>query len=185
MGGADPEAVRETVRGDAAMAIEIERKFLVAGSAWRDEADAGVLLRQGYLTNSDPVSVRVRTEGEIDGTMTVKLPKSGLSRLEFEHDIARHEADTLMELCRGEVIEKVRYRVRRDDAIWEIDVYHGANRGLVVAEVELEREDQPFVRPEWLGAEVTGDERYNNSKLAEQPFSTWEPQATAESAAEL
>lgn len=159
------------------MAVEIERKFLVKDGSWRAQAGQGRVIRQGYLASSGQTSVRVRIADDSRATLTVKVPRSGLSRFEFENDIALHEAQTLLELCPGKTIEKVRYRVAQGGTVWEIDVFHGDNEGLVIAEVELGGEAQSFERPAWLGAEVTGDERYQNSRLAEWPFRSWRSSA--------
>ena len=155
------------------MSVEIERKFLVADPSWREGADDGVLIRQSYIASNGHASVRVRIKGDRDATLTIKLPGSGLSRLEFEYDIPLDEAEALMRVRQGAIVEKTRYRVVAAGMVWEIDIFSGENDGLMIAEIELEREDQPFVRPDWLGDEVTGDERYHNSRLAQRPFVTW------------
>ena len=155
------------------MPVEIERKFFVADPSWREHADEGVLIRQSYLATNGRASVRVRIRGDGKATLTVKLPGSGLSRLEFEYDIPADEAEVLMRVRQGGLVEKTRYRVTVAGMVWEIDVFSGENDGLVIAEIELEQEDQPFARPAWLGPEVTGDERYHNSRLAQRPFASW------------
>lgn len=155
------------------MPIEIERKFLLAESSWRDAADGGRRLRQAYLVIEDNISVRVRIIDETGATLAVKLPKSGLSRFEFEREISVREAETMIELCGGQEISKIRYQLEHEGSLWEVDDYRDSNEGLVVAEIELTREDQPFTRPPWLGAEVTGVERYQNSVLAQRPFQSW------------
>ena len=155
------------------MPVEIERKFLLANGDWTHSADAGVKIVQGYIINADHCSVRVRQCSDGKCTLTTKLPRAGISRYEFEHAIELREAENLMELCGDTVVEKVRHTLKIDGLVWEIDRFAGLNEGLTVAEVELEREDQPFTRPSWLGAEVTGIERYQNSKLARHPFLHW------------
>lgn len=154
------------------MAQEIERKFLVTGADWKQSAP-GVTYRQGYLSSAKERVVRVRTEGD-RGVLTIKGITSGVSRLEFEYDIPRADAERMLdELCERPLIEKTRYRVPAGEVTWDIDEFHGENAGLVVAEVELTREDQPFDRPAWLGREVSGDPRYFNANLIAHPFRDW------------
>lgn len=155
------------------MAIEIERKFLVASAAWQDEADDGLRIRQAYIASSDRVDVRVRIKGDDRAVLTLKSRGSGISRQEFEYDIPIDDAEALVEAGEGFLIEKVRHHVRHGGFLWEIDVFHGANAGLVVAEIELESEDQDFERPDWLGEDVTDDPRYLNVNLSRVPFSQW------------
>ncbi len=155
------------------MAIEIERKFLVVDSSWRWSLKRARLIHQGYLTTGDAVSVRVRIIDETAATLTVKSPKSGLSRFEFEQEISLREGQTLMEMCNGNAIEKARYDVESGGSVWEIDAYLGRNRGLVVAEIELRDEAQSFEHPPWLGEEITGMPQYQNTYLALRPFQTW------------
>lgn len=162
--------------GPGLVAVEIERKFLVTDSSWRGDADRGRLLRQGYLTSTDNVSVRVRITDDARATLTVKLPKSGVSRYEFEQDIALHEADSLIGLCGEQVISKIRYEIVHAGHVWEIDDYKGRNEGLVVSEIELRREGEEFVPPRWLGNEISGVARYQNSALVKHPFQSWPEQ---------
>ena len=159
--------------GHRSLAIEIERKYLVVGSSWRQSLKHACHIRQGYLTTGDAVSVRVRITDETTATLTVKSPKSGLSRFEFEQEISLREGLTLMKMCNGNAIEKVRYDVEWAGCVWEIDDYRGRNHGLVVAEIELCDEAQSFRRPAWLGEEVTGVPQYQNTHLALRPFQTW------------
>jgi adenylate cyclase len=151
--------------------VEIERKFLVIGAPWR-EAGAGVEIRQGYLSAGDQATVRVRVAGE-SASLTVKGPTTGIRRTEFEYAIPLEDGLALLELCSGETVVKTRHHLRVNASVWEIDVFSGANAGLVVAELELEHEDQPFDRPPWLGEEVSHDHRYRNSNLSRQPFECW------------
>ena len=155
------------------MPIEIERKYLVADSSWRAAVDRSCLLRQAYFTTADKVSVRVRIIDEERAALTVKLPKSGLSRYEFEQDLSLREAHSLMELHDGHEIMKLRHEFTHGGHVWEIDDYKGDNEGLVIAEIELSREDEIFLRPPWLGKEVTGVARYQNSMLALRPYQSW------------
>lgn len=152
------------------MGVEIERKFLVHGAPW--EGVAGRPLVQGYLAEQDGVVVRVRVDGP-GGWLTVKGPTKGASRVEVEAPIPLDEARQLLALCGPRVVSKARHEVEVQGHVWEIDVFDGLNAGLVVAEVELDRPDEPFVRPSWLGAEVTDDGRYTNVRLADAPFSSW------------
>lgn len=155
------------------MPVEIERKFLVPSPAWREAARESVRIRQAYLATTDRASVRVRIKGDTKATLTIKLPDTGVSRLEFEYEIPLDDAEVLMRVRQGAMIEKVRHHVPFADNLWEVDVFQGENEGLVMAEIELERENQPFERPVWLGEEVTADHRYHNSTLAERPYRSW------------
>jgi len=167
---ADGRDKRDSFADNGAMATEIERKFLVA-AAWPRPAQ-GTRLLQGYLSRGGPVSVRVRTSGH-QAWLTVKGPTSGLARAEFEYEIPTTDAEEMLALSRSGVIEKTRYLVPHGRHVLEVDVFAGDNAGLVVAEVELESEDDVFTKPDWLGEEVSADPRYRNSALAEHPFSTW------------
>jgi adenylate cyclase len=151
--------------------VEIERKFLVVGTPWH-EAGTCVEIRQGYLSEGDRATVRVRVAGE-SASLAVKGPTTGIRRAEFEYAIPFEDGLALLELCPGEAVVKTRHHLRVNDSVWEIDVFSGANAGLVVAELELEHEDQFFDRPPWLGEEVSHDPRYRNSNLSRQPFECW------------
>ncbi|NJO22054.1 MAG: CYTH domain-containing protein [Sphingomonadales bacterium] len=157
------------------MADEIERKFLVPGDAWRAAADMGCRIEQAYLALTDVVSIRIRIRDTAAATLTIKSRAVALRRQEFEFPIPVHEAAELIMLRTGSLIEKTRYKVPCRDLVWEIDVFQGANAGLVIAEIELEHEDQAFERPAWLGEEITGVERYYNASLALAPFGTVAP----------
>jgi CYTH domain-containing protein len=152
------------------MATEIERKFLVKGEGWRQAN--GILLAQGYLNRDKDRTVRVRLAGE-QAFLTIKGLTTGATRAEFEYRIPVGDAEQLLALCDGPIVRKVRHVVHYQGATWEVDEYLGDNTGLVVAEIELATEDQLFVRPDWLGEEVTCDPRYFNSNLAAKPFLTW------------
>jgi adenylate cyclase len=155
------------------MGVEIERKFLVRGEAWKALAP-GVLLRQGYLSSHPERVVRVRIEGE-GALLTIKGKTSGASRGEWEYPLPLADAQVFLDtLCERPVIEKRRYRIPFAGMTWEVDEFLGENAGLVVAEIELVSEDQVFERPDWLGEEVTQDARYFNSSLLRHPFSRWQ-----------
>lgn len=153
------------------MATEIERKFLLKPNRWQPEG-TGRRLTQGYLSRDPDRTVRVRIVGE-EAFMTVKSRRTGISRTEIEFSIDMEHARDLMALCYQPVIDKTRHEVIHDGMLWEVDVFHGANEGLVVAEIELPAEDTPFTRPEWIGEEVSHDPRYTNSRLSELPFQSW------------
>lgn len=149
------------------MGIEIERKFLVVNDTWRAFADKGELYGQGYLLEDSHHLLRVRTAAD-KGYLTVK-GSGQLSRAEFEYEIPVQDAKDLLARCTRSV-SKTRYRYRSEGHIWEIDVFHGANAGLVTAEIELTSEEEKFSVPGWLGEEVTFDTRYANSNLATSPM---------------
>lgn len=155
------------------MATEIERKFLVEG-----DFSKGLLrserIVQGYICSEKGRTVRIRIRGG-EGFLTIKGPsdEKGLSRYEFEQKIPLSDAEQLFALCEPGAIDKVRHLVKVGKHIWEVDVFHGANEGLVMAEVELGSEDETFEKPDWLGWEVTGDRRYYNSMLTKLPYTEW------------
>ena len=155
------------------MPIEIERKFLVVGDSWRAEASHSIPMRQGYLVElGGRASVRVRLEGAV-AKLNIKAAVVGAARAEYEYDIPAAEAEEILAtLCSGLVL-KTRHYVERDGLTWEIDVFEGANAGLVVAEVELTTADQEFPRPAWLGRELTAEQRYYNHALAKRPYGEW------------
>lgn len=152
------------------MAIEIERKFLVQGDAWRK--GAATLFRQGYLNRDKERTVRVRVAGD-KAYLTIKGISTGAVRAEFEYEIPVADAEQLLLLCDGPLIEKTRFLFPWAGMMWEVDEFHGANDGLVVAEIELQSADQPFDKPSWVRNEVTDDKRYYNSSLAVHPYSSW------------
>jgi adenylate cyclase len=155
------------------MKLEIERKFLVTDDAWRRDAIACAELRQGYLANTATSSVRVRVAGT-EGWLSVKAMRAGRSRQEFEYAIPLTDALALLGgFTEGAPVEKIRHRVPVGGHEFEVDEFQGANRGLVVAEVELEHAEEEFLRPRWLGDEVTDDARYYNFRLAGEPFCDW------------
>ena len=152
------------------MPKEIERKFLVKNDTWRDAS--GTRYRQGYLSSVKERTVRVRTI-EDKGYLTIKGIAVGATRLEFEYEIPRDDADTLLGMCEQPLIEKKRYKIQYEGFVWEVDEFFGDNQGLIIAELELESEDQQFPRPDWVGEEVTGDSRYFNANLIKHPFTAW------------
>lgn len=158
------------------MGIEIERKFLVRGDDWRQGRPSAI--RQGYLCR-DGVTVRVRREDD-RGVLTLKGPSVGLTRTEFEYAIPIDDAEELLALCVDPPIEKTRHRLVHAGRTWEVDEFHGANAGLVVAEVELESEEAVVELPDWVDREVSADPRYRNSYLAAIPYATWDEAASAD-----
>lgn len=154
------------------MGVEIERKFLVRGDDWRSGVTAQRVLRQGYPAIDGAVTVRVRIADD-EAWITIKGKGSGIRRAEFEYAIPVGDAEELLELCGGRVVEKVRHIIPVATRIWEVDVFSGNNAGLVVAEIELEAEDEAVELPPWIGKEVTDDSRYLNSFLAVHPFCRW------------
>ncbi|HEB85923.1 MAG TPA: CYTH domain-containing protein [Gammaproteobacteria bacterium] len=155
------------------MGIEIEKKFLLRNSDWRQHADAGTLFKQGYLVGSEKSSVRVRIEGD-KANINIKSATLGVRRQEFEYPIPLEDAQILLgTLCQKPLIEKTRYHVPYAGHVWEIDVFEGDNTGLVVAEIELADEEEVFARPDWLGEEVSEDPRYYNVSLVKHPFCDW------------
>jgi adenylate cyclase len=154
------------------MGMEIERKFLVAGDGWRP-GPAGVRVRQGYLARAGNCTVRVRTQGD-RAFLTVKGRTSGITRAEYEYGIPLADANEMLDsLTDGALIEKYRYLREFGGLTWEVDEFLGENRGLVMAEIELESADQQIWLPDWVGAEVSDDPRYYNANLAHKPYTTW------------
>ena len=155
------------------MAQEIERKFLVAGE-FKSLAKKATRITQGYLSSVPERTVRVRIKGE-KGFITIKGigSASGASRYEWEKEIPVAEVEELLKICEPGVIDKTRYLVEAGEHTYEVDEFYGDNEGLVVAEVELSSEDENFVKPEWLGEEVTGDVKYYNSMLMKNPYKNW------------
>jgi adenylate cyclase len=153
--------------------FEIERKFLVRSDAWRDKTTHRTIIRQAYLGIADKSSIRVRISDDSVATLTIKSRPVELKRLELEYPIPVAEAEALIKLREGSVVEKQRHVVPWHDLAWEIDVFAGDNNGLVVAEIELRDTRQTVELPGWIGAEVTGQTQYYNSFLAHRPFCTW------------
>lgn len=155
------------------MGIEIERKFLLANSDWRDQAGDPVRFRQGYLVGSDKSSVRVRIEGE-RAFINIKSATLGIQRQEYQYSIPLEDAEKLLdELCDKPLIEKNRFYIQNKKHTWEIDEFFGDNQGLIVAEIELKHEEEAFDKPSWLGNEVSDDTRYYNVCLVKHPYKDW------------
>lgn len=150
------------------MAAEIERKFLVRDDSWHD-GSPGVRIAQGYLTMDPDRTVRVRLAGD-KAWLTIKGRTFGITRAEFEYHIPPDDARDLLEMCLPSVIDKTRHRIEFGGHVWEVDVFHGANEGLVIAEVELADENVSPELPPWVGLEVSDDPRYYNANLASRPL---------------
>lgn len=154
--------------------LEIERKFLVCNDGYRREAFGSSRIKQGYICSERGRTVRVRIRDD-KGYLTIKgaSDEKGLSRYEFEKEILLDEAEQLLKLCEPGMIDKTRFLVKSGSHTFEVDEFYGENEGLVIAEVELQSEDEPFEKPHFIGREVTGDRRYYNSHLLKHPFSAW------------
>jgi CYTH domain-containing protein len=155
--------------------VEIERKFLVKDGRYKELAFASSRIRQGYICSGHGRTVRVRIR-DARGYLTIKGPSTngGLSRYEFEKEITLDDAEHLMQLCEPGLIDKTRYLVKSGKHTFEVDEFYGENEGLVIAEVELDYEDEPYEKPDFIGEEVTGNKRYYNSYLRLNPFTRWE-----------
>jgi len=153
------------------MPLEIERKFLVNPKKWQPN-DEGTQLKQAYLSLAPNPTVRVRIAGD-KAFLTIKGRSENISRPEFEYEIPVAEASGMLKLAISEPVEKIRYEVMHEGCLWEVDVFSGKNDGLILAEIELESEDQKFTVPDWILKEVSDDSRYYNSFLSERPFSEW------------
>lgn len=154
------------------MALEIERKFLVKNQRWKRQSQA-LRCRQGYLYTGPPTAVRVRIINGV-ASLTLKSSVSSTERAEYEYNIPLSDAEEILAtLCDGTIVEKTRHIVIHQGLRWEIDVFEGLNKGLVIAELELEDVHQKFQRPDWLGEEVSDDPRYLNACLARHPYASW------------
>ncbi|WP_298417623.1 CYTH domain-containing protein [uncultured Kordia sp.] len=153
---------------------EIERKFLINGLQFKEEAVNSFEIAQGFLNTHPERTVRVRIKGD-EGFLTIKgkSNESGTSRFEWEKTISIAEAKQLLQLCEEGIIEKIRYNIPKGNHVFEVDEFFGQNEGLIVAEVELQHEDETFETPSWLGNEVTGQKKYYNSQLSKKPYKTW------------
>jgi len=154
--------------------LEIERKFLVTSEAYKANSVSKVRIAQGFLNTHPERTVRIRIKGD-SGYLTVKGKSndSGTARFEWETEIPVTDAINLIDLCEGIVLDKVRYEIPIGNHLFEVDEFFGENKGLVIAEIELEHEDEPFERPDWLGEEVTGEAQYYNSQLSIKPYNQW------------
>ncbi|GMR15934.1 MAG: CYTH domain-containing protein [Gammaproteobacteria bacterium] len=155
------------------MATEIERKFLIKDMSWKELADEGTHYSQGYLVGSKHASVRVRIQGK-RAFLNIKSATIDITRQEFEYEIPLTEATEMLEtLCEKPLIDKTRYHLKNENHVWEVDVFSGDNEGLIVAEIELSDKDEVFEKPDWLGDEVSDDDRYYNVCLVKHPFKDW------------
>ncbi|MEZ4874452.1 MAG: CYTH domain-containing protein [Flavobacteriaceae bacterium] len=154
--------------------IEIERKFLVNSQAYQEDAHSRTYIVQGFLNSNPNRTVRVRIKGN-QGWLTVKgkSSKDGTTRFEWEREISKEEATSLLKLCEEGIIEKNRYEIAVEGSLYEVDEFMGDNEGLTLAEIELKEVTQSFPKPNWLGEEVTGNSKYYNSQLSKKPFKTW------------
>lgn len=157
-----------------ASGLEIERKFLVVGDDFKRQAYSSSRIKQGYICSGHGRTVRVRIR-DTRGYLTIKGPSAdgGLSRYEFEQEIGFDDAEQLMKLCEPGIIDKTRYLVKSGEHTFEVDEFYGENEGLVMAEVELRSADEHYEKPDFIGREVTGDHRYYNSHLRNNPYSKW------------
>ncbi len=155
--------------------IEIERKFLVKSNDYKSEATSKKRIVQGFLNTHPKRTVRVRIKGN-NGFLTIKgiSNEAGTTRFEWEKEIAVSEAEALLKICEETVIEKTRYEIPEGSYMFEVDEFMAENEGLVIAEIELKNENDPFERPKWLGEEVTGQLKYYNSLLSKKPYKSWE-----------
>ena len=156
------------------MSIEIERKFLVLNTNFKKEYNNSKYIIQGFLNSDKNRVVRIRViDDKAFLTIKGKSNKTGTTRFEWEKEINKHEAEKLLLLCEPSIIEKTRYYIKKGNHIYEIDEFLGDNKGLVIAEIELESENEVFVKPTWLGKEVTGETKYYNSNISKLPFKDW------------
>jgi adenylate cyclase len=152
--------------------IEIERKFLVLNNDFMNDSYENYTIKQGFISNDPERVVRIRI-AKNKGFLTIKGKNKGIERIEWEKEIPHDEANILMNLCKKPILEKTRYLVNYQCFLYEIDVFEGSNKGLIVAELELENSKQTYEKPNWLGNEVSEDTRYYNSNLIENPFCKW------------
>lgn len=155
------------------MPIEIERKFLLKNNNWREQVSRSMRIRQGYLGTIDKASVRVRVQGD-EANINIKSATLDMRRMEYEYPIPLDEAEEMLDkLSSGPQVDKTRFIVERNNHVWEIDEFYGDNEGLIVAELELNSEDETYESPDWLGDEVTEDPRYYNVNLSKHPYKHW------------
>ncbi len=155
------------------MGLEIEKKFLKKNDNWKQFVSEEKEITQGYLNANPNRTVRVRIAGK-RGFLTIKSKSKGSVRSEFEYEIPIEDATELIELCEKPILSKTRFIVKFENHTWEIDVFEKENKGLVVAEIELSKEDEFFLTPDWIGKEVTEETKYYNSQLIENPYSEWD-----------
>lgn len=153
------------------MPLEIERKFLVKPKQWKPTV-TGIHFCQAYIAITESAAVRIRLEGD-NGYLTIKSSEPGKSREEYEYPIPLDDAQQLLRLCPNPPIEKIRYQVKSKGHLWDVDEFKGKNEGLLIAEVELESETEKVILPDWVGQEVTEDERYYNAYLFRFPYTSW------------
>ena len=154
------------------MGVEIEKKFLLKNEDWKTQCTKGVKIKQGYLNSHTERTVRVRlSDGK--GKITIKGKTENITRKEFEYQIPYKEALSLIQLCETPIIEKTRFKIKQENLTWEIDQFGGENIGLIIAEVELESENQILTLPSWVGQEVSQDSKYYNSSLLTYPYKNW------------
>jgi CYTH domain-containing protein len=146
---------------------------LVKNSNWKEQVDSSFVIKQGFLSTDPERTVRVRVSDD-KAFLTIKGKSIGATRMEFEYSIPHNEALQLLKLCKPTIIEKVRYLINVENHTWELDVFEGDNKGLIIAEIELNSEEENFNLPDWVGEEVTGDVRYYNSNLSREGFMSWE-----------
>jgi len=155
------------------MAMEIERKFLVLNDSWRQQATQQIIIKQGYFGPPNKASIRIRIHGD-SANINIKSATLDIVRKEYEIPVPLKDAEEMLEhLCERPFVEKVRFLVPNGNHLWEVDEFSGDNLGLVVAEIELSSADEFFDKPEWLGEEVSHDERYYNVRLVKNPFKNW------------
>ena len=154
--------------------IEIERKFLVTSNDFINESKVHFEIAQGYISTNPDRTVRIRVKGD-NGYLTIKGKgnESGMSRFEWEKEISLEDAKNLLQLCEIGVIHKTRYNINKGKHTFEVDVFHGENDKLIIAEIELQNEQEFFEKPKWLGEEVTNNEKYYNAFLSQNPFKKW------------
>jgi len=150
---------------------EIERKFLVDQKIWNPTGN-GITIKQAYISNDPERTVRVRIADD-KSFLTIKGKSEGISRTELEYEIPGDDAEALMKMAKKHPVEKTRFKQKYGGFTWEVDIFHGENKGLVLAEIELENEGQEFEKPDWVDEEVSGDKRYFNVYLSQHPYKTW------------
>jgi CYTH domain-containing protein len=156
------------------MSLEIERKFLVQNEAFKNEFYKKTAIKQGYLNSDKSRTVRIRiTDNAAFLTVKGKSNKTGTTRFEWEKEIDKTEGEQLLLLCEPSIIDKTRFYIKNEHHIFEVDEFYGDNQGLIVAEIELSSEDESFKKPSWLNEEVTGNDKYYNSKLSKNPYKNW------------